>query len=275
MEYERQHNTETPVQKTGILLAAFGSSSQRGEKALSAFAEKTRRAFPGIPVRWAFTSDLMRSRLAAARKKTDSVQKALMRMAFERYTHVAVQSLHLIPGKEYEALLKETLRAQAGGPSVQVRVGLPLLDSAADLSRTADALLKHLPSERTHNEQVICVGHGTWHSGAASYQSLSEYVRKIDPHIFIGTLEGEHSIESILPLLSTNGSRVVWLLPLLSVIGKHAERDIAGSAPNSWQSRLREAGFTCRPILKGTVEYEGFAEIWLTHLAKALEQLAE
>lgn len=274
MEYKRQPNMETPVRRTGILLAAFGSSSPRGEKALSAFAEKTRRAFPGIPVRWAFTSDLMRSRLAAARKKTDSVQKALMRMAFERYTHVAVQSLHLIPGKEYEALLDEAQHAGTGAASLRIQVGLPLLYTETDLSRAADSLLTHLPVERKLDEQVICVGHGTWHGGAASYQSLSEHVRKVDPRIFIGTLEGEHAAENILPQLDTGGSRIVWLLPLLSIIGKHAERDIAGNTPDSWQSRLREAGFTCRPVLRGTVEYEGFAEIWLSHLASALTLLA-
>ena len=47
----------------------------------------------------------MRERIAAARMKSDSVLKALRRMAFERYEEIAVQSLHLIPGMEYDGVL--------------------------------------------------------------------------------------------------------------------------------------------------------------------------
>lgn len=259
--------------KTGILLAAFGSSSPQGEKALGIFAEKTRRVFPGIPVRWAFTSDRMRSRLAAAGKKTDSVKKALCRMGFERYTHVAVQSLHLIPGKEYEALLEETKSAAGEGGPKHVAVGLPLLYEAADVALAAQALVRHLPAERRADEAVVCMGHGTWHTGAASYQSLSEALAAKDDKIFIGTLEGGHTIDTLLPAIADSGAKTVWLLPLLSSIGKHAEKDMAGEHPESWRSQITAAGFACRSRLVGTAEYEGFARIWLHHLAAALQRL--
>lgn len=264
--------TSFPIKK-GILLAAFGSASPLGERALSLFAERARTVFPGIPVRWAFTSDRMRSRLAAAGKKTDSVKKALCRMGFERYTHVAVQSLHLIPGSEYEALLEETKYAAAKGGVPHITVGLPLLHEAADVTRAAQALLCHLPEERSAGDVVLCVGHGTWHTGAASYQALSEVIAEKDKKIFIGTLEGERSLENLLPELAATGAETVWLLPLLSVIGKHAEKDMAGEHPRSWRSILAAAGFDCRPRLVGTVEYESFARIWLDHLADAVTRL--
>ncbi len=259
--------------KTGILLAAFGSASPLGEKALALFAQRVKKDFPGIPVRWAFTSDRMRSRLAAAGKKTDSVKKALCRMGFERYTHVAVQSLHLIPGKEYEALCEEVASAAREGGPKHTAVGLPLLHEEADLSRVAEALLRHLPEERKADEAVVYMGHGAWHSGAAGYQALSEAAAARDGGIFIGTLEGERRIKSLLPDLARAGTKTVWLLPLLSVIGKHAEKDMAGEHPESWRSQITAAGFTCRSRLVGTVEYEGFAQIWLEHLAAALQQL--
>ena len=259
--------------KTGILLAAFGSASPAGEKALKIFAEEVRRVFPGIPVRWAFTSDRMRTRLAARGKKTDSVKKALCRMGFERYTHVAVQSLHLIPGTEYEALLEETERAVSEGGPRNIAVGLPLLHGEADVKCAAEALLRHLPPERRPDEAVVCMGHGTWHTGAASYQALTDAVSGRAPGIFIGTLEGEHRIENLLPAIAATGAQTVWLLPLLSVVGKHAEMDMAGDHPESWRGRIEAAGLTCRIQLVGTVEYAGFAKIWLDHLAAALDGL--
>lgn len=264
----------TPPVKKGILLAAFGSSTPVGTKALSRFEDQTRTAFPGVPVRWAFTSPRMRDRLVTtAGKKTDSVQKALLRMGFDRFTHVAVQSLHLIPGKEYEMLLQEVRQAKEKGGPPHVAVGHPLLHESEDVERATDALLEHLPPERKERDAVICVGHGTWHTGAASYQSLYEQLRRLDPRIFIGTLSGEHSLESVLPALRQSGADTVWLLPLLSVIGRHAEEDMAGKGGHSWQSRLEGEGYACRVVLKGTVEYEGFARIWIAHLSRALRQL--
>ncbi|MDL2279501.1 sirohydrochlorin cobaltochelatase [Desulfovibrio sp. OttesenSCG-928-G11] len=270
--------------KTGILLAAFGSSSVLGEKALGHFAQRVRQVFPGFPVRWAYTSGRMRSRLAAAGKKTDSVKKALCRMGFERYSHVAVQSLHLIPGVEYQALMEETEAAGAGGGPGRISVGSPLLHDEKDVDLAAEALLAHLPAERRRDEPVVCVGHGTWHSGAASYAALSARLAGADPLIFIGTLSGEHSIDALLPAVSQSlrarqltgdGPRKVWLLPLLSIIGKHAEQDMAGAGALSWRGRFEAAGFRCCPVLTGTVEYEAFAAIWLAHLGEALEKLRD
>lgn len=291
--------------RTGILLAAFGSSSPLGEKALGRFAQQVRTAFPGLPVRWAYTSGLIRTRLAAAGKKTDSVKKALCRMGFEHYTHVAVQSLHLIPGVEYEALLEETRQAREQGGPAHIAVGLPLLYEPQDVQLAVRALLAHLPPQRTAKEPVICMGHGTWHAGAAGYQALADCIAVKDPRIFIGALEGEHALTTLLPTLqalfpplATAGSPgaagspdaaglpdaadaavppgnrgTAWLLPLLSIIGKHAEQDMAGTHPLSWRSRIEAAGFHCRPVLKGTVEYAGFADIWLRHLAVAVKDL--
>ena len=261
--------------KKGILLAAFGSASPLGETALRGFAEKASERFPDARVRFAFTSDRMRSRLAAAGKKTDSVKKALCRMGFERYTHVAVQSLHLIPGLEYEALVEETKEAREQGGPQHIAVGRPLLQDPDDVRLAARALLAHLPPERKPDEAVVCMGHGTWHGGAASYEALARAVTLTDKRIFIGTLEGDHGIDGLLPAIQATGAKTVWLLPLLSIIGKHAEQDMAGTDPDSWHSRITGAGFVCRPVLKGTVEYAGFAEIWLMHLAKAMHTLTE
>lgn len=267
-----------PPAKIGILLAAFGSASPLGEAALAAFAAKIRISFPGITVRWAYTSGKMRNRLAAVGKKTDSVKKALCRMGFERYTHVAVQSLHLIHGLEYENLLEETKEAAREGGPKYIEVGLPLLHEPADVVKAAKALLAHLPKERKPDEPVVCMGHGTWHSGAASYQALAECIGAQDSRIFIGTLSGEHTIERLLPdIMRAAGNqgpeqRNVWLLPLLSIIGNHAERDMAGEK-DSWRSRLEGCGLHCRSVLTGTVEYEGFARIWVEHLEQALRRL--
>ena len=42
--------------KRAILLVAFGASSAQGQSALKNFDARVRARFPGLPVRWAYTS---------------------------------------------------------------------------------------------------------------------------------------------------------------------------------------------------------------------------
>jgi sirohydrochlorin cobaltochelatase len=277
--------------KPGILLAAFGASNRQAHQTLRLFDEKVRQRFADVPVRWAFTSGLIRDRLAARRMKTDSVTKALQKMCFEKYTHVAVQSLHIIPGAEYDDLEAEAVQ-MAGGRDCslappadggvfftaqarfeKITVGRPLLHSDADVTRAARALLASLPPERTAHDAVVFMGHGTWHAGDSRYDDLSAAVRRMDAGVFIGTMDGSHTIDHVLPLLLQEGYGRVFLQPLLSVVGRHAVRDMAGDHPESWRSRIAAAGMVCLPVLQGMVEHAAFVDIWIDHLDEAMERL--
>jgi sirohydrochlorin cobaltochelatase len=260
--------------KPGILLAAFGAGSRQGENALHMFDAEVRARFPGFPVRWAFTSPLLRERLARGeRKKTDSVRKALEKMCFERYSHVAVQPLHCIPGTEYADVL-ESARSLEKECGVVTRVGAPLLHSGKDIEAAATALLRHVPAERARDEAVLWMGHGARHAAALRYEALACAVRTRDPLAHVGTLGNARALPRILENLLSAGARKVWLLPLLSVVGGHVLRDMAGPEPESWQSRIRRRGLPCTTVLKGSAEYPGIIRIWLEHLETALQRLA-
>lgn len=279
--------------KLGILLAAFGASNQQAHHTLRLFDERVRQRFPDLPVRWAFTSDLIRDRLAAKRMKTDSVTKALQKMCFEKYTHVAVQSLHIIPGAEYDDLCADARdmgadtenemsgSLQDAGPEFlpdllrfqKIAVGKPLLHHDNDVLRAARALLDNLPPERKPEDAAVFMGHGTWHAGDSRYDDLSAAVQQTDANVYIGTMDGNHTIDDVLPALHKAGVKRVYLLPLLSVVGRHAMRDMAGRQPDSWRSRIEQAGLECIPVLKGTVEYGGFVDIWIDHLEAAVNAI--
>lgn len=260
--------------KSGILLAAFGAGNIQGEAALRLFETRVRSFFPGVAVRWAFTSDLMRRRLARIRKKADSVEKALNKMAFEKFTHVAVQPLHVIPGLEYAELVSVTSGMQTREAFSSLVVGEPLLYGAPEsVERAAAALLAALPPERKANEAVLFMGHGSRHEGESRYEALASVVGTYDPLVFIGTLNGTVRLETLFPRLPSSGtseSARIWLMPLLGVVGRHTLEDMAGSGEHSWLSRLGKAGFISVPVLRGLVEYRGFADLWIAHLAEAM-----
>lgn len=254
-----------------ILLVAFGAGTPQGRQALHAFDGMVRARFAGWSVRWAFTSPLMRERLARARQKTDSVRKALRRLRFERFTHVALQPLQTIAGAEHEEVCAAAAEANQA-PGMRCRVGAPLLAAPSDVEEAALALARHLPSDRRPDEDVVLMGHGARHAAAARYADLALALRALDARVHVGTMGGVMALEHILPRLT---SARVWLMPLLSVVGQHALRDMAGDGAQSWRTRIEDGHRLCLPVLRGMAEYPGVAEIWLRHLETAAATVAD
>ncbi len=254
--------------RRAILLIAYGPSSLQGRAALGGFDARVRAAFPGLPVRWAYSSLLMRQRLAEARQKSDSVAKALQRLRLEKFSSVAVQALQTIRGAEHTQVRLAV--EDADGPDFRVRLGEPLLSSDEDVLAAARAVTRHLPPERLAGEDVVLMGHGARHEASSSYRSLDAAVRLLDEHVHVGVMNGENDLEALLPRLQSSR---VWLLPLLSVIGRHAQEDMAGGDARSWRGRIEAAGHVCVPVLRGLAEYDDFAALWLRHLERAVAAL--
>lgn len=262
--------------RQGILLAAFGAGNPQSQSTIQLFDARVRARFANLPVRWAFTSPILRERLAAVKKKTDSVTKALQKMCFEKYTHIVVQPLQTIPGKEYADVLHAVDRVCRTQPTVRMAVGGPLLATQADVAATAQAVVHHVPEERAPDEPVVFMGHGAEHPAVACYADLAKAVRALDSQVYVGAMHGAVTLETILPHLPFGASgKRVWLLPLLSTVGRHALTDMAGADVSSWRSRIEARGCPCVPVLKGTAEYTAFMDIWIEHLAQALHRVCE
>jgi sirohydrochlorin cobaltochelatase len=257
-------------QKVGILLVAFGSSQESAQVSFENIDEAVKATYPDIPVRWAYTSHIIRKKLAKQGKMLDSPEVALARMADEGFTHVAVQSLHTIAGSEYHDLRRVVSSFSLMGGFERVLLGNPLLATQEDMARTVDAILSIIPAERKKEEGVVLMGHGTHHPSNAFYAALMFQVQLKDPNIFIGTVEGYPELDTILPLLKKNNIRKIYLMPFMSVAGDHAKNDMASAADDSWKSLLSREGIEVVPILKGTAEYEVFVDIWVDHLGVPL-----
>ena len=259
------HGVKDP-KKVGILLVAFGSSKASAQVSFENIDKKTKTAYPDIPVRWAYTSTIIRKKLAKQGKHLDSPEMALAKMMDEGFTHVAVQSLHTIGGSEYHDLRRTVSAFKVMGGFQRIILGYPLLATQEDMRQAVAAILANVPQERNKNEAVVLMGHGTHHPANAFYAALMFQLQLEDPNIFIGTVEGYPEIDLIKKLLLEKKIKKAYLMPFMSVAGDHAKNDMAGDDDDSWKSILTKAGITCIPILKGTGEYDSFVNIWVNHI---------
>ncbi len=257
--------------KKGILLVTFGSTRPEAQVAFRNIEKMVKAAYPGIAARWAYTSEMVRKKLAKGGVYLDSPEVALAKMMDEGFTHVAVQSLHTIAGKEFHDLVKNTRAfAQMKGGFESVLVGYPLLGKGEDLPRVVDAIIKIIPNDRKKHEAVVLMGHGSSHSSSFVYAAMMFFLQLKDPNIFVSTVNGSPPIEDIKKMLLQKNIKKAYLMPFMSVAGVHAQDDMAGDRKDSWKSILTQAGITCVPILKGTAEYDEIAAVWIDHLGELL-----
>ncbi len=269
--------------KVGLLLVAYGASNYMGTDTLKSVQMLAEKRF-GLPVRWAFTSETLRNRLARSRTKSDSVFKALKRMRFERYTHVAVQTLHVVPGQEYGGVASDcgAVREEGG---LQISLGYPLLGcgvAGEGIEETARLLREHAPAQRGPEEPVLYMAHGSKYECGKLYHELADALNRLDPKMFLATMiggrrarqePGGDELDVLLPGLMSGKERRVWLLPMLSLIGRHALSDMAGNEPHSWKSRIERAGLACQAELRSLADDPALISAWLDRLEGALGRL--
>jgi len=258
-----------------IVLAAFGSRNKNAMASLAHITERVRAAHPDVPVLVAYTSKTIRGHMQREGEAVDSVADALDRLHGEGVTHVAIQSLHLIPGTEFHELLAlANQHMLAEGGFTRVEVGFPLVAGDPGVEAVADAILAIALEGKGENDAVLFMGHGTKHDGNVYYEALHRAFQERDSSVHLGAMEAEPGIDAVIARFKADGVKKAYLLPFLFGAGWHAARDMVGDGEASWKTRLEREGIACEAVLKGAGEYDGLVDIWLGHLADAMRRLA-
>lgn len=260
--------------KKGILLVTFGTSYSEARKAFTNIEEKVKTEFPDVDIRWAYTSKIIRRILKKRGESIDSPAEALAKMGEDGFTHVAVQSLHIIPGEEYENLCA-TVQAFNNMPKgIQVAItGHPLLYSHPDNERLA-AFVDHTFGGLVDKKNaLVFMGHGTHHQSNIYYPGFQYYLKQYSNAFLMATVEGYPSFNQVIAQLKEEGIKKITLTPFMSVAGDHARNDMAGEDEDSWKSIFEKEGFEVDIILKGLAEYDEVVDVWVDHLKEVYSAL--
>ena len=257
-----------------VVLAAFGTTREQDEELILPIKRTLQQQRPDVDTFVAFTSPFVTADKMEKGQAGKALTQTLAELSACGYTHVAVQSLHVVPGLEFDALCDTTRRYAHTSNTIQhTCTGHPLMHNDASVKRLAQELADDLPPERQPGEAVVFVGHGTKHaSGALLYPALQGYLWQHAPSLFVGTLEGNLNTHTVLAMLRTQGLRKVWLVPLLACCGTHARQDIFGEKC-SWQNSIEEGGFICIPVEKALLERPGVAAMWAENAMACLKSV--
>ncbi|RLM20309.1 sirohydrochlorin cobaltochelatase [Brenneria alni] len=255
--------------KKALLIISFGTSyPQTRQKNIDACEQRLAAACPDRDRFRAFTSEMIIGKLRERDGLlVDNPGQALSRLAEAGYQDVAIQSLHVINGDEYE---KVTAEVRAFMPRFRRLVlGAPLLSSFADYQQIMTALRGQMP-RLAADERVVFMGHGASHHAFSAYACLDHLMTSQQFPALVGAVESYPEIGHIIQRLQQQGVGKVHLMPLMLVAGDHAINDMASDEAGSWKSQLEAAGIATQCWLQGLGENPLIREMFVQHLDAAL-----
>ena len=208
-------------------------------------------ALPGWHLSRAFTSARVRALLSKRGKEVPDAAGAIAQARAEGAEHIALATLLISPGEEYEGVL-----AAADG----LPVASPLLAEDEDL----DALAAYYAGvQHDCGTPLLLMGHGHPSNGNPAYRRLRQ---RLPEQFYLAFLSGADDLTALLlDLLSQPAGRIT-LEPLLMSVGGHTLRDMAGEEPGSWKSQLEKAGFIVDCHLTGMGRLEIAQRIYVHKL---------
>ena len=265
--------TEAPAETKPVLLAvSFGSSyNETRDVTIGAVEAALQAAYPEYEVRRAFTSQIVIDILEEREKmEIDNVIEAMDRLVADGVKEVVVQPTHVMPGFEYDDVMAEI--ADYADKFDSMKVGDPLLTSDDDYDALVASLLEETAEYNTEGTAIVFMGHGTHHEANETYSRLQKRLNAAGAaNYFIGTVEAEPSLDTVLAAVQETEATKVVLLPLMIVAGDHANNDMAGDEEDSWKTAFANAGYEVECVLKGLGQYEGVQNILIAHAGKAIE----
>ncbi len=280
LQYENQDpGLQAMDNKDAIVVMSFGTTyKETREKTINATVNAIQAAHPGVKVVTAFTSHIIIDRIQENEGiKYPTPEEALDRLAAEGYTRVALTSLDVIPGMEYE--YNKAVFHNYKQNFKKMTLATPLMywqgqeEQADDVSAFIKAVSKQFKAP-AKNEAVLLLAHGTPQPANAYYSVLQAKLTEMGcKNVYVYTVEGWPNLETVIPKLKKNGIKQVTLIPMMMVAGDHANNDMAGDEPDSHKTILTKEGFTVKADLRGLGENKAIRDMYVEKANEAWDAL--
>lgn len=223
-----------------------------------------------ILVYQAYTSGIILKALAGEGVQIPTVEGAVRQILAEGVKELIVVPTHMIPGIEYHKMLDILERYRSKFDKLIVTT--TVLEKQQDCERLVAVLQEILTFQP--DVEYILMGHGTEADANIRYSQMHEaFIKTGLDNVHIASVEAKPDLEDTMERLNKLKEQKVIakvvVQPFMVVAGDHAKNDMAGEQ-DSYVSRLLEAGFQVKAVVKGLGEYPGFRNIYLEKLKKVL-----
>jgi sirohydrochlorin cobaltochelatase len=228
------------AEKPAVVIAAFGSSYEQGQKNLEDFDAAVRKAFPGTDVYWAFTATFIVNKLRDEGKETVFERKVPVRTVEEVYDRlraegrrdVLVQCLLIMPGSEY----RQVLDTPTDG--LNVKYGHALLYYPENIQNTVGALSSDF-GDPSDTFTILCAHGNEKHlEYNAPLVEMDTYLQENYRNVRLAVMEGTPAFEPVKEEALASGAEKVQFITLMLTYGDHMSNDVMGDEEDSMKSRL-------------------------------------
>ena len=278
----RTHNTEALQNlpnKDAMVVMSFGTTYKDTRvKTIDATVDAIKAAHPNTKVITAFTSHIIRDRIQQKEGITyPTPEEALAELKKDGYTRVALASLDVIPGMEYNYdaavynLYKNDFKKMTLGTSLMYWMGQE--NQTDQVIETLKAVQSQFP-KLGKEDGLLIMAHGTPDPSNAYYSVIQDRIHTLGmKNVFIYTVEGTPNLEQVIPQLKLHGIKHVTLMPFMMVAGDHANNDMAGNEPDSHKSILEKEGFKVDTYIHGLGENQNIRNLFVERAIEAWDAL--
>lgn len=278
----RTHNTEALQNlpnKDAMVVMSFGTTYKDTRvKTIDATVDAIKAAHPNTKVITAFTSHIIRDRIQQKEGITyPTPEEALAELKKDGYTRVALASLDVIPGMEYNYdaavynLYKNDFKKMTLGTSLMYWMGQE--NQTDQVIETLKAVQSQFP-KLGKEDGLLIMAHGTPDPSNAYYSVIQDRIHTLGmKNVFIYTVEGTPNLEQVIPQLKLHGIKHVTLMPFMMVAGDHANNDMAGNEPDSHKSILEKEGFKVDTYIHGLGENQNIRNLFVERANEAWDAL--
>lgn len=278
----RTHNTEALQNlpnKDAMVVMSFGTTYKDTRvKTIDATVDAIKAAHPNTKVITAFTSHIIRDRIQQKEGITyPTPEEALAELKKDGYTRVALASLDVIPGMEYNYdaavynLYKNDFKKMTLGTSLMYWMGQE--NQTDQVIETLKAVQSQFP-KLGKEDGLLIMAHGTPDPSNAYYSVIQDRIHTLGmKNVFIYTVEGTPNLEQVIPQLKLHGIKHVTLMPFMMVAGDHANNDMAGNEPDSHKSILEKEGFKADTYIHGLGENQNIRNLFVERANEAWDAL--
>ena len=204
-----------PVEKKAVVLAVFGTSHESALPGILNIREQIQKELPGIPVRLAFTSNIIRRIWQERRKDPAYVGQhpevpaeiinvkgplaAIADLQDEGYAYIVVQPTHISSGEEFADLASyvqglNTIRTvkKRNMPFRKILLGRPALGTHGieheyrhDIEQVAALLAPDVEMAKKGGRALVYFAHGNEHYSTGVYLEFEQVMRKRYPGVRI------------------------------------------------------------------------------------------